>query len=268
MTDMKIFIPTRRREEQRTWKYLYEAGLNDMVRIVCDEDDRKRLEKQHPEMIFCVTPESVSGIGHTRQWICEQGPVLTGARYVLMMDDDQQFYARKTEEDWHLRNATTTDIISMVTLMNELARDTDSPMIGLSARQGNQNYTEQIVYNKRIHNTYVIDTVAFAKNGVRFDRMPLMEDFDTALQFLRLGLKTTMVAKYAWGQRASNAAGGCSLYRTNDLQSQAAERLAALHPDFVKVVIKKPKTGWKNLEVRKDVRVQWKKAYESGLENA
>ena len=56
--------------------------------------------------------------------------------------------------------------------------------------------------------------------------------------------------------------GGCSTYRTMELQGAAAEKLAAKHHPFVKVVIKKTKTAWGGAE-RKDVIVQWKKAYQS-----
>ena len=64
-------------------------------------------------------------------------------------------------------------------------------------------------------------------------------------------------------QSGSNKDGGCSTYRTYEIQAAAAEKMARLWPDFVKVVEKKVK-GWGPMSIRKDIRVQWKKAYVSG----
>lgn len=43
--------------------------------------------------------------------------------------------------------------------------------------------------------------------------------------------------------------------------------MATLHPTCVRVVEKITKTAWDG-ELRKDVRVEWKKAFKEGLENA
>lgn len=262
-----ILIPTREREEQRAWNFMYEAGLGDITHFVTDQKDIFRLQKEFPSANFIRTPKDLpKGIGHKRQWMVENVQKEIGARYVLMLDDDLQFYARKAEGDWHLRNATTTDLISMVTMIKDLLEIDGYPMVALSARQGNQHFENEIEFNKRTCTAYGVDIEFFLDQEIRFDRLGLMEDFDVTLQILRLGEKIPMVAKYAWGQRGSNRAGGCSLYRTPELQSECAERLAELHPGFVKVVEKKMKTGHADWKVRKDVRVQWKKAYESGLE--
>jgi hypothetical protein len=72
--------------------------------------------------------------------------------------------------------------------------------------------------------------------------------------------------EYCWNQRDSGATGGCSTYRTAEMQAEAARRLAELHPNFVKVVTKKSKdtsTSWKNMKERVDVIVYWRKALES-----
>jgi len=51
-----------------------------------------------------------------------------------------------------------------------------------------------------------------------------------------------------------------------EVQSQGAERLKELHPDVVEVVEKETKTAWGGA-TRKDVKVQWKKAFKTGANN-
>ena len=87
-----------------------------------------------------------------------------------------------------------------------------------------------------------------------------MEDFHVTLSLLELCFPNLVMQDFACGQAASNAPGGCSLYRDAKLQSQAAMNLAAAHPGFVKVVTKNAKS-WQGMNTRTDVRVQWKKAF-------
>jgi hypothetical protein len=93
-----------------------------------------------------------------------------------------------------------------------------------------------------------------------------MEDFDLTLQLLRLGKPNRVFFEYCWNQRDSGATGGCSKYRTPEMQSDAAHRLAEMHQGFVKLVTKKSKdtsTSWKGMKERVDVIVSWRKALES-----
>ncbi|HEX7962207.1 MAG TPA: hypothetical protein VF493_19995, partial [Terriglobales bacterium] len=135
--------------------------------------------------------------------------------------------------------------------------------VGLSQRQGNNRIEQDDVWNTRMNSVYCHDVEAQRRRKLRWDRTPVMEDFDMTLQLLRSGVQNRVSYKFAHDQNASNTAGGCSLWRTNDVQKQGAERLAELHPGFVRVVTKKTKNGWFGDQERADVVVSWKKAYES-----
>jgi hypothetical protein len=99
-------------------------------------------------------------------------------------------------------------------------------------------------------------------------RIPVMEDFDLTLQLLRKGYPNRVSYQYVWNQRGSGAEGGCSSYRTAEMQTNAALKLKELHPDFVSLVTKTAGTVWKDMEERSDVTVQWQKAYEEGKQYA
>ena len=98
--------------------------------------------------------------------------------------------------------------------------------------------------------------------GAKFDRIDTKQDFDMTLQLLRKGYKNLVFYKYAHNQSGSNARGCCSVYRNPEMMDRCSNELAALHPDFVKVVEKYTKTSWGG-GIRTDVRIAWKKAYES-----
>jgi hypothetical protein len=93
----------------------------------------------------------------------------------------------------------------------------------------------------------------------------MMEDYHVTLSLFERGEKNVVITDAAWDQcKGSGAPGGFSHYRTQETQAAAAEKLAELHPKTVKVVEKTPKTGSGGFAgTRKDVRVQWKKAYQT-----
>jgi hypothetical protein len=91
-----------------------------------------------------------------------------------------------------------------------------------------------------------------------------MEDFDVTLNLMRQGHGNIVLNHMVHDQHGSNLAGGCSQYRDNIVQRAGAIGLKKLHDRFVSVVEKTTKTAWGGA-TRTDVRIQWKKAYESAF---
>ena len=132
--------------------------------------------------------------------------------------------------------------------------------VGVSARPGNNNtFPKQYCEKTRATHVHGYRLSTLLKHNVRFDAVPLMEDFHVTLSLLKLGYPNLVMQDFACGQAASNAPGGCSLYRDAELQAEACQTLRSLHPDFVTVVTKKSKS-WQGMSTRLDVRIQWKKA--------
>ena len=101
--------------------------------------------------------------------------------------------------------------------------------------------------------------------GLKYNAVELMEDYFMTLGLFAKGMPNAVIVDWTWDQRGgSGAKGGCSTYRTPELQEHASKQLAFYYPDFVKVVEKETKTGWEGMKKRYDVRVQWRKAYEAG----
>ena len=256
---MRIYIPTRGRTfNQETLKHFPKEMKKEVVLVV--DEDEKDLYTQHdtPKM---VVPSSIKGISPKRKYIVDN----TDDPRIVMLDDDLRFYIRKSPTDWHLRYLDTEEYGALFGLLDEWM-DQGYAHCGISAREGNNRVEALRVRNTRYMRVLAYDLDRFPKD-IEWARTEIMEDFDIALQLLRRGKACSVSYYYAQGQKTSNASGGCSEWRTMKVQSAGAEKLATLHPTCVKVVEKVTKTAWDG-ELRKDVRVEWKKAFKEGLENA
>ena len=103
------------------------------------------------------------------------------------------------------------------------------------------------------------------KLDIKYNDVELMEDYYMTLSLFARGKPNAVIVDWTWDQRGgSGQKGGCSNYRTPELQEKASYELATKFPDFVKVVEKETKTGWEGMKKRYDVRVQWQRAFKAG----
>jgi hypothetical protein len=201
-----------------------------------------------------VLPPHIQTIGATRQWLLESRL----ASKMVMLDDDLTFAHRREDEPTKFEGASQRSIEEM---FEEVEKCLDEYIhVGVSHREGANYKVDSHIYASRMMRILAYDVDKFLQTGARFDRVPVMEDFDVTLQLLRQGHINCIVNDWVHNQSGSNSQGGCSTYRTDQVQEDAAKKLAELHPNYVTVVQKTTKTAWGGKE-RYDVRVQWKKAY-------
>lgn len=252
---MRIFIPSLGRADQvhHTIDHLPPV-VRGQAKLVIGAKDFKAYAARFGEDALYVV--DVKGIGKVRQHIIDisEGPV-------LMLDDDLSFFVRRQDDPRLLEKAKPADVTKMLSAMKRVLNDYAHAAI--AAREGANRNTDEVIYNTRCLRALGYNASVLKKEGVRFDRLPVMEDFDVALQLLRRGYPSITLNKWCQDQGRSNAPGGCSTYRSMQVQSKGAHGLARLHPDFVTVVAKKAKGGGEWAE-REDVRISWKKAYEAG----
>jgi len=198
----------------------------------------------------------VNGIDKVRHWIGMRAQAM-GQSTFCMMDDDLTFARRITPGDWHARQSTAEDIREMIEKVEQLLMQ-GYAAVGVSAREGNNRLTGDVKENTRMIRVLSFHTKTFLE--CEHGRVPVMEDFDVLLQLLRKGLPNVVTVNFLQGQRATQETGGCSDYRTLKNHSAAAEKLAELHKGFVSLRIKKNKGDF---GVRKEVTIQWKKAFDS-----
>lgn len=254
---MQIFIPTYGRStKQTTYHRLTAAGLDPILVVQLRELDKY---KDIPMSNIRVLPKYITTIAPTRQYILDE---LVRRENFVMVDDDLVFFKRRDDDPTKLRDITDSELFDAFEEMDDVL--TLTPHAGFAAREGANRNTEAYVYNTRIMRVLGYNAGTVKDVGIRFDAMEVMEDFHVALTLLEAGMQNVVMNHYAHNQAGSGAEGGCSHFRTPELHAANAEKLAQLHPRYVKVVEKTTKGAWGG-GTRKDVNIQWKKAINESI---
>lgn len=256
---LEINIPSKGRSSRlETLDHIPEGRLRE-TRVIVPQSEFSDYRRDIKHNGVRVVPCPAVGIADTRQWVMENSK----ADFVLFCDDDMHFSVRY--DCLKLTKCTTADVEDMLRLL-EGWLSSGLVHVGVSQRAGNNNCTEECEDVTRMNNIYAYNRKKFLEAGVKFNRLKVMEDFDVTLSLLRLGHPNRVSYKYAWGQRKSGDKGGCSTYRTAQMQHEAATQLANLHRGFVTIIKKESKVEWEGIGFdRTDVIISWKEAYESYL---
>lgn len=248
---MEIYIlSSGRAQKQTTWDNL-PRSLQERVKLVVPPDEATAYGR-YP---LLTGGWVVRNPGKVRQRLIEQAE-----NKVVMLDDDLVFATRRTDDPTRFREATPYDLS---TLFNEIEDSlSEFAHVGVAPREGGNRNTDRTMQCTRMMRVLAYQAQTLRAMKVRFDRLQVMEDFDVTLQLLRAGLPNIVLNHMVQNQNGSNAAGGCSQWRTPQIQTDAAYALKELHPRYVTVVQKETKTAWGG-GVRTDVRIQWKEAYAS-----
>ena len=256
--NMHIYIPTKGRvHEQITWENL--KSLQKHTHLVIPKSEYNLHKKYNRNLIT----HNKEGIGSTRQFIVNHA-IKNNQSKILILDDDLVFSIRANSDKWNLRPVVGRELFiifkRLEKLLDKYTHATLSPRF-----MNNVHYpiTEKLITPQRA--VHAIRPKILKKHNIRYDFCEIMEDHYVTLSLLSLGYPNCMITNAAWDQKGiSNAAGGCSTYRNLELQEKISNKLKNKFPDFVRIVRKKPKTGWDNIGERVDVRVQWQKAYKAG----
>jgi len=245
---MEIYIlSSGRANRQPTWDNL-PLPIQQRTKIVIPYAERADYAAYpiltHPDIIMDVT--------RTRQWLIEHSE-----GKLVMLDDDLTFATRRTDNPTTFLPATAAEIEHAFSNIADLL--TRYAHVGISGREGANRNIERFLHTTRMMRVLCYDTNVLNTHKIRYDRTKFMSDFDVTLQLLRKGFDNCLINYMVQNQYGSNAAGGCSQYRTREAQEADAKELKRLHPSYVKLVTKKTKTAWGWGE-RLDCQMQWKQA--------
>jgi len=258
--DITIAIPSKGRADKQITLACLPDNLKDCCSILVDAEEFDDYALTVDGVNVIGLPEDVKGIGKVRQWAVENCPT----PYLFLLDDDMVFF-RRIPGTVKLEKCDPYNVDSMFRELYDWMSLDDVPVVGVSARQGNNHNPNDYQEATRQMNFHGIDVERFKALGLQFDGQEVMEDFYMTLSLLTQGIPNRVMYQYCWNQVGSGAEGGCSSYRTWEVQKRCAHELAESFPDFVTVVEKTTKTTWKEFPTRFDVRVQWKKAYQYGI---
>jgi hypothetical protein len=185
---------------------------------------------------------------------------------VVLLDDDLRFARRCVREG----DGKTVLAPATVNDMNDMDRWLSralflNPLAGIVARSTwSLGYAKTSVI-EQMESCRMVAMLGLSKQvyDLRF-RLQAMSDFDFVLRALKGGWGNVVSCEFAVDWGPVGAPGGCSEYRTPQVQEAAARALAAAHPDVVRTVRKRSE-GWEGFDgYRTDVRVQWVKAAKAG----
>lgn len=284
-----IYIPTRGRADYRfiqshTLKFV-PAAHRQFVKLVVREDEAVAYERallragmEGFKLVVVPTKAKIEGIARKREWIGKYAKQ-QGQAYFMMMDDDLRFFRRVTTIDTKLQyfDKDGQDWYQMMEAVETLLKKgIPSPglkrpgrrkayIVGIGVREGNNRHgpgdAEELTrWNTRLCRAWAVDTEEFL--ACEHGRLSGMGDFDVMLQTLRRGLDIASLDYWAQDQDSTQAAGGCSIWRTHATHEASAKGLAAAHPGFVRLREKENKGGGE-FGVRTEVTISWQKARES-----
>lgn len=264
---MRIYIPTMgRTDKQKTVERLgLETNQMFSTTLVCPPGEVKDLIDRYGHLGIQVLPCKVKGIAATRQWILDFHRK-SGSEHatVLMLDDDLPTWRKRTDAqndrgETPYVKATTEDIRKG---LNEFAQLMDRHAHGSIGHALFCQHSPPLKFNSRMLRALAYN-VQLIPEKTKF-RLPVMEDFDMELQLLTAGFPSVTYNCIVQDQHQNNSEGGCSSYRTNEVQAEAAHRLKQLWPAFTTVVTRAPKREWIGMGERTDVRVNWAAAARAG----
>lgn len=251
MSEPLVYIPTYKRDHLRTLESMAGAKILDRTALVVHPDDVSRYEHHGVQVIPCPAQGE---LGAVRRWLMENHE----GQYMIQMDDDLRFAVRRPGHAGKFRQPEGPHEIDEM-FDRVFALLAEVPLVGVRQRGGANRSTPPVEAAVRQCMLHGVDVHAARENRWVF-KSCVFEDFDYTLQVLTSGYQNAVLNTHVIDQGESNAPGGVAGYRDDRRMREDALDLAMEFPGFVRVVQKK---GWRGMESRTDVNVQWKRALRS-----
>lgn len=255
---LPIYIPTRgRMSRQVTFDHLPQE-LKDHVILVCPLSEADAHVARGRRVLPC--PAQEQGLSAVLQWIQDYA-LGQGQERIVTIDDDVIIQRRISDTDYHLRAATGNSVIEMFQEMDMLLEM--FTLVGVSHRNGNNHHLDSpYALCERQTNVHGTVPATIKRLGIKYSDVIVQQDFHLTLSLLERGHQNAVLYQWAQSDLPPGTPGGCAIYRTAATMEENGKRLAELHPGFVTPVLKQ--TKWKGgLDERWDVRISWKRAYQS-----
>lgn len=247
--DATIYIPTKGRQEPLLTLEKLEPTKIEPV-LVHPSNECHKFSGQHLH-IDCQY------LGQVWQEILELCPT----PICIIVDDDLRFATRLGGIAGMLFQSEPEEIEEMFAWMIQQAEFFAHGSI--SIRKGNHFIEDSYRDNANAKDCLYFRKDILLRENTRLDRLKTMQDFDITLQMFSKGYQNRVGFNWTVDQENPTAPGGTTLYRTAEVQKEAAYQLQELWPDYVKVVKKKAlnKQDIYGAE-RYDVRISWRKCWD------
>ena len=251
MDEPLVYIPTYKRDRLKSLEAMKDTKILERTALVVHPDEVSRYETHGVRIIPCPAQGE---LGAVRRWLMEnhKGDVM------IQMDDDLRFAVRRKADPKKFRLPDGPDEVAEM-FERVFALLMEVPLVGIQQRGGALYAPVPMETRARQCMFHGLNMSTARENGWTYESS-VFEDFDYTLQVLTSGYENVVLTTHTVDQSESQAPGGVAAYRDNDRMHRDALDLAMRFPDFVRIHSKK---GWRGMEFRTDVRVQWKQAFAS-----
>lgn len=257
----KIFIPTFRRDKQKTL-YRLPKKWRDKTLLVVDEQDA-RLHDGKCDLLLC--PAQGSGLAAVKEWIfhyCRRAGI---KKYGILDDDIRAFnYCHPVKVGGKQNEVLKPE------QYDEMFSTLDSWLDEVVTCGLDVSWNAQVCEDDYYEAHRQCGTHFFNGDKMPDDLdwvgVPQAEDFYLILQLLTRGLVNRTSARYAATVDNSQTKGGVSEYRTIRSHNESMVLLRDAFPKFVDLYYKSTKDGAWAGEQKLAARIAWKKALRSSRE--
>lgn len=230
--------------------------------IPTNRDTVKSIEN-FPQELLDVTdivthhqPKDKYDIGWMRQQYVDEY-MLDDVDNIIMLDDDLIFQVRDLDDKYV--NAEPSDILDMFNRLQSWLDDGE-PFVGVSNRFM-VNTKPDVYYTSAPSMIYGLSLTFMDEHNIRFDEVPLCEDWHVALSMYRKGAIGKFTSEWCVTD-VSGGKGGLENLRDREAVRCSMFKFKELHDEFVVI---REKAGGKQQRHVTDLSmtVQWKKAYQS-----
>lgn len=266
---MNLYIMTRGRiGAQRTYNSIPYSWRDKCFLVVPQEEHGEHYTlggdddfgKKIPTI---AVPAHVDNYSKKMKWIVEDG-MQDGEEVCVILDDDLVFSRQIPKGDkiglQTIQGPDTERLLTLWGFMEILLEDT--ALVGVHPRQ--MGHTKKPPY---VENGKIICIQGINRRLVGdipdLDKFPILSDVILNATLLERGMGNKIITTFFHDWGSCNAPGGCSLYRTPEMQAEACYWLEERFGPYIKAVEKEGKDGWLGGK-RVDFRGQWKQLYKAG----
>lgn len=256
--DYTVYIPTKGRKNSPL-KTLEQILIYSDIKpiLVCPEEEAEKFYHQYDAGFVQIVNKKY--LGQVWQHILENCPT----QGVIIIDDDLRFCIRYLGiHDW-LEQIKDKELNGMFAWMND---QLDAGFVhgAISIRKGNHFIEEDFRDCANAKDCLFFNRDVLLQENARLDRLKTMQDFDITLQLMSKGYPNRVGYNWCCDQIDPAAEGGTTLYRTPEVQKEAAYRLAEMWPNIVKVVKKEARSKSTIYgSERYDVKIQWRRCWKN-----
>lgn len=250
---MNLYIMSRGRAGKVTTWNSIPSTWKERTYIVTSVTEAPAYAEHYGVERILYAPSFVTNYSQKFQWILDDAGAYQPHEKAVILDDDLVFSKREGQSLKTIRNP---ELLAPLWEKMEALLD-EYPLVSVHPRAMGHAAPSGHVENGRVICVQGINRRLIGP--VRVDDFPILADVRLNLTLLGRGDKNALITDYFQDHGPCQAPGGCSIYRTPEMQEACIDDLVRRWPNHVRKVIRKPKVAKWLGDERVEYVAQWKK---------